>query len=280
MMCRTAAAFLAVLALVAGACGGGSAGGDAAGAPRAADTAAGGGTETSPTPTPPAGTGDSGSVSTDGTAGDEPGGATGGELILAVEQWPECLNPVTSCANASWTLWSVTTHVLPRLMELDLQNNYRASPTLLEEPTNANGGLQVGNDGAFTLTYRLRSDAIWSDGTPMTSTDVWYTWRARLDTAGTLDTAGYQLITAVNTDDPQVAVVTFSEPYAPWRTSSIRCCPPITWDPTRTSPTGGTIRSPSPADRGCSSPGARTSTSWCPTSSTGTPSAGPWWTAS
>ena len=145
------------------------------------------------------------------------GEATGGELILAVEQWPECLNPVTSCANASWTLWSVTTHVLPRLMELDLQNNYRASPTLVEEPTAANGGLQVGDDGTFTLTFRLRPDAIWSDSTPMTSTDVWYTWRARLDTAGTLNTAGYQLITDVNTDDPQVAVVTFSEPYAPWR---------------------------------------------------------------
>ena len=210
MMCRAAAAILAGLALVAGACGGGSAGGDtAADTPRATDTTAAAGTGDSPAPTAPAGTDESGT--------DEPGEATGGELILAVEQWPECLNPVTSCANASWTLWSVNTHILPRLMELDLQNNYRVSPTLLEEPTTANGGLQVADDGTFTLTYRLNPDAVWSDGTPMTSTDVWYTWRARLDTAGTLNTVGYQLITDVNTDDPQVAVVTFSEPYAPWR---------------------------------------------------------------
>ena len=141
----------------------------------------------------------------------------GGELILAVEQWPECLNPVTSCANASWVLWSVTTHILPRLMELDLRNSYRASPTLATEPTSDNGGLAVADDGSFTLTYRLNPDATWSDGTPMSSADVQYTWRARLDTDGTLNTAGYELITDVDTTDPRVAVVTFSEPYAPWR---------------------------------------------------------------
>ena len=208
MSCRKAAALLAVLTLLAAACGGDS-----------GDSETGASSDATPetAPAPAAGADGSGTDTSAGETGSGQGGATGGELILAVEQWPECLNPVTSCANASWTLWSVTTHVLPRLMELDLQNNYRASPTLLEEPTNANGGLQVTDDGTFTLTYRLRSDAVWSDGTPMTSTDVWYTWRARLDTDGTLDTAGYKLITDVNTDDPQVAEVTFSEPYAPWR---------------------------------------------------------------
>ena len=138
-------------------------------------------------------------------------------MILAVEQWPECLNPVTSCANASWLIWSVTTHVLPSLMELDARNAYRASPTLLEEPTIENGGLILADDGTFTLTIRLNPDAVWSDGTPITSTDVWFTWRARLDTEGSLSTIGYDQIVDIDTSDPRVAVVTFSEPYAPWR---------------------------------------------------------------
>ena len=56
---------------------------------------------------------------------------SGGELILAVEQWPECLNPVTSCANSTWMIWSVATHLVPSLMELDPDNAYRPSPTLL-----------------------------------------------------------------------------------------------------------------------------------------------------
>ncbi|MDE0653418.1 MAG: ABC transporter substrate-binding protein [bacterium] len=141
----------------------------------------------------------------------------GGELILAVEQWPECLNPVTSCANSTWMIWSVATHLLPSLMELDPDNAYRPSPTLLEEPTLENGGLAVGDDGTFTLTYRLNPEAVWSDGTPFTSTDVWFTWRARLDTDGTLSTIGYELISDIDTSDPHAAVVTFPEPYAPWR---------------------------------------------------------------
>ena len=210
MRCRKAAALLAALTLLAAACGGDS--GDSETGARSDATP-----ETAPAPAPPADADGSGTGVSAGETGSGPDQATGGELILAVEQWPECLNPITSCANASWVLWSVTTHLLPRLMELDAANNYRASPTLDTEPTTQNGGLVVDDDGTFTLTYRLNPAAVWSDGTPITSTDVWFTWRARLDTAGTLDTAGYDLVTGVRTDDPQLAVVTFSEPYAPWR---------------------------------------------------------------
>ncbi len=142
----------------------------------------------------------------------------GGTLVLAVEQWPECVNPVTSCANATWTIWSVLIHYLPRLMELDQTNTYVASSLLVEEPTVANGGLVTADDGTFTLTYRLNPEATWSDGTPITSTDVWFTWRAGLDTTGTLSTIGLDLITDVDHSDPHTAVITFSEPYAPWPT--------------------------------------------------------------
>ena len=145
-------------------------------------------------------------------------GASGGTLVLAVEQWPECVNPVTSCANATWTIWSVLIHYLPRLMELDQTNTYVASSLLVEAPTVANGGLVTADDGTFTLTYRLNPEATWSDGTPITSTDVWFTWRAGLDTTGTLSTIGLDLITDVDHSDPHTAVLTFSEPYAPWPT--------------------------------------------------------------
>lgn len=151
-------------------------------------------------------------------AADSGDGSGGGTLVLAVEQWPECINPVTSCANATWTIWSVLIHYLPRLMELDQTNTYVASSLLVEEPTIANGGLVTVDDGTFTLTYRLNPEATWSDGTPITSTDVWFTWRAGLDTTGTLSTIGLDLITEVDHADPHTAVITFSEPYAPWPT--------------------------------------------------------------
>ena len=54
-----------------------------------------------------------------GGDGDEGSGSSGGggEIVLAVEQWPECLNPITSCANASWLSWSVLVHLQPGLLE-------------------------------------------------------------------------------------------------------------------------------------------------------------------
>ena len=145
---------------------------------------------------------------------EDPGG---GEIVLAVEQWPECLNPITSCANASWLSWAVLVHLQPGLMEFDADNSLRASPVLTEAPTTDNGGVTVNDDGTFTVTYRLDPDARWSDDTPITSTDVWFTWRATLDTRGSLRTVGYDLITGVDAADPRTAVVTFSKPYAPWR---------------------------------------------------------------
>ena len=171
--------------------------------------------EASPTTQASAASGDDGT----GDAGtDSDSAAGGGTLVLAVEQWPECLNPVTSCSNASWALWSTLIHVLPRLMELDTDNKYVASSLLTEEPTVDNGGLVIDDDGTFTLTYRLNPDAQWSDGTPITSTDVWFTWRAALDTTGTLSTLGADQITDIDHSDPHTAVVTFEEAYAPWQT--------------------------------------------------------------
>ena len=188
---------LLVTALVAVTACGGSTGSDSATDPPA--TAAGS-ADTVPEPAEP----------------DAPG-RPGGEIVLAVEQWPECLNPLTSCSNATWLLWSVLVHVQPGLMEYDVDNRIGASPVLAEEPTVDNGGAVLNDDGTLTITYRLNPEARWSDGTPITSTDVWFTWRAVMDTEGSLNTIGYELITAVDNGDPQTAVVTFSEPYAPWR---------------------------------------------------------------
>lgn len=137
----------------------------------------------------------------------------GGDVVFAAEQWPDCLNPITSCANASWLVWSVTAHILPRLMELDVDGNYQASPVLEQAPSLDNGLI---TEDPFTVTYQIRDDAVWNDGTPMTSEDIRFTWRSILDTTGTLSTSGVDLITDVDASDPKTVVLTFSEPYAPW----------------------------------------------------------------
>ncbi len=211
---RLLAALLA-FTLIAAACGGDDDDDGAVATDGAAEDD--GGEEPAPEPEDDGGAGDDdGEEPAGDDDGDAPAPSGGGELVLAVEQWPECLNPVTSWANSSWLSWSVHVHVLPRLMELDVNNAFQASPVLTEAPSVENGGIVTNDDGTFTLTFNINPDAVWSDGTPITSADVEFTWRAKIDTEGTLNTNGYDLITGIDASDPQVAVITFSENYAPW----------------------------------------------------------------
>ena len=39
--------------------------------------------------------------------------ASGDQIIIGAEQWPECLNPITECANSSWYVWTTAFKVLP-----------------------------------------------------------------------------------------------------------------------------------------------------------------------
>ena len=149
----------------------------------------------------------------DGGAGGDAAATEGGSVVFAAEQWPECINPVTSCANASWLTWSVIHHILPKMMEVDADGNYQASPVLTEAPSLENGLI---TEDPFTITFPISDDAVWNDGSPITGEDLRFTWRAIMDSTGTLSTAGYELITDVDTSDPKNPVMSFSENYAPW----------------------------------------------------------------
>src|SRR5436190_17636647 len=64
-----------------------------------------------------------------------------GQVVIGATQWPECLNPITSCALSDWTWYTVLQHVVPRAMEIGPDGRYRASPLLAVAPSVANGGL-------------------------------------------------------------------------------------------------------------------------------------------
>jgi peptide/nickel transport system substrate-binding protein len=141
--------------------------------------------------------------------------ATGGDLVLAAEQWPECLNPITQCSNAAWLNWTVLDHVLPKLMEVNPEGEFVPSPVLDGEPELSGEGTDSG-EGPFTVTYTIAEDAQWDDGTPITSTDIKFTWETYSETTGVVSTAGYDQITDIDDSDPKTAVVTYEAPYAAW----------------------------------------------------------------
>ncbi|MCL5995034.1 MAG: ABC transporter substrate-binding protein [Chloroflexi bacterium] len=82
-------------------------------------------------------------------------------------------------------------------------------------PDASNGGISA--DGK-TITYTLKPDLKWSDGQALTSADIKFTWQAIVnpENKGVYSRVGYDQIDSIDTPDPQTAVVTFKDIYAPW----------------------------------------------------------------
>lgn len=130
-------------------------------------------------------------------------------LRVGVEQWPDCLNPLT-CDDGALSE-QILRHVLPVAMEVDSNGDYTPSALLAGDPV-VDGGV---DDLPFTVTYRINSAARWNDGRPVTSSDFRATWLAVMATPDA-DQRGYAEIVAVDDADPAVAVVTFERPLADW----------------------------------------------------------------
>ncbi len=77
---------------------------------------------------------------------------------------------------------------------------------------------RVTSNKPFTVTYKIRPEAAWTDNAPIAADDFWYQWRQLVSQPGVVDPAGYDLITNVaSLDGGKTAVVTFSQPYPAWR---------------------------------------------------------------
>jgi peptide/nickel transport system substrate-binding protein len=148
---------------------------------------------------------------TGGSNSNEP--RSGGSIVIAAEQWPDCLNPITQCSAGTWVWFAVLGQVMPKAMELDEKGNWRASPLLVEAPSLENG-LMV--EEPFSLTYKIKPAAVWDDGTPITSSDLEFTWQAILNTKGAYSTLGYDQIESIDTTDPKVAVIRFKDVFVDW----------------------------------------------------------------
>lgn len=95
----------------------------------------------------------------------------------------------------------------------DDENN--PQPVLVTEiPSADNGGVSA--DGR-TITFKLRDDIQWSDGTPITAADFKFTYDMSIDPANIVaSTYPYDQIASVDTPDARTVAVTFNAPFAPW----------------------------------------------------------------
>lgn len=90
-------------------------------------------------------------------------------------------------------------------------SRWEMDPTLLVSA-------DVTNNHPFTVTYKIRPEAQWTDNAPIAADDFWYLWQQMVTQPGVVDPAGYHLITSVQSlEGGKQAVVTFAQPYPAWR---------------------------------------------------------------
>lgn len=163
----------------------------------------------------------------DGESGD--GEITeGGTVVWAYEQEPGTLNPVISDGN----LYATSQIALATLLPLwKITPEFEYEPTvLLDDHELAGEDMDPDADPAdlepdeqFRVTYHLNEDAEWSDGEPITASDVFFTIQVNLHPDIDITSrAGYDAIDVETTEeqmepDSKEITVYFEEPYAPWQ---------------------------------------------------------------
>jgi peptide/nickel transport system substrate-binding protein len=199
------AAFVS-LALVAAACGGDDSGDSDE--TTAETTEAPGGDTTAPTAETTAPDG----AETTAPADDEEV-PQGGTLVIGMEQEGDCMAWISSCGGTSWTYWAVGSQTMPRVF-----NAVKDGENWAYEPSNlVTGEPELVTEPKQVVTYSINPDAVWSDGTPITSSDFRYTWDAIANGTDIYDSTGYVNIESVDDSDPATAVVTFATPFADWK---------------------------------------------------------------
>jgi peptide/nickel transport system substrate-binding protein len=136
--------------------------------------------------------------------------AAGGTIRIAAEEEPTCADWIATCAGSSWGNWALGNLTLPQPINVDSDGSYVPGTISVDFPT-----LDPGPP--MKVTYRIKPEAVWSDGQPITSKDFEYTWKQIVNGKDIYDTTGYVDIQSVDTTDPKVAVVTFKKPFAGWR---------------------------------------------------------------
>jgi peptide/nickel transport system substrate-binding protein len=145
-------------------------------------------------------------VATQATSGQP---VTGGVLTIGYDAEPDSLNAYTTRLFASTESGIHEGLIVTNDKVEYVPNQVETVPTL------DNGGVQL---DPLRVTYKLRPDLKWSDGQPLTSEDVKFTWQAIVNPnfkrGGFNFSEGYDLIEKVDTPDPRTAILTFKANYA------------------------------------------------------------------
>jgi ABC-type transport system substrate-binding protein len=133
-----------------------------------------------------------------------------GEIVVGVDSIAGGYNP-HALSDQSTITTALSTMLLPSVFRPAPDGSPVLDRTLMVSAT-------VTKTEPYTVSYRIRTDAAWSDASPLAAEDFVYLRERMRDEPGTLDSAGYRLISDIKADEGgKVVQVTFSAPYPGWR---------------------------------------------------------------
>ena len=139
---------------------------------------------------------------------DETGRGRDGQVSILYWQAPSILNPYLSGGTKDLEAASLVLEPLARFDETG-----RLVPWLAERvPSVENGAIPATRDA---ITWVLKEGLSWSDGTPVTSADIRFTWTyCTAEGGGCALREKFDGITAIETPDPRTVVIRFDAPRA------------------------------------------------------------------
>jgi peptide/nickel transport system substrate-binding protein len=135
----------------------------------------------------------------------------GGTAIIAIWQEPSTLAP----HYAKQTVTDIVTYgVVEGLAETTDSGEY--VPTLVKSiPTVANGGVTVTAD-KMDVRWELLPGLKWSDGKPVTSADIKFSWETWMKDPKVNSRTGYDQIASIDLPNETTALVHYKSIYAPY----------------------------------------------------------------
>jgi glutathione transport system substrate-binding protein len=157
-----------------------------------------------------------------GCGGDDGGGGTGtgeaaikegGTLNYAADQEPTGFNNNTSADNGT-SVANITINLFPRAWDINPDYSVSLNSDMLDSAEQTSSDPQ-------TIVYKIKQNASWSDGTPVSADDFIYLWKnlnGTIKANDVSDTTGYDQVKSVTgSDNGKTVTVVMKEPFSDWK---------------------------------------------------------------
>lgn len=137
----------------------------------------------------------------------------GGTLNYAADQEPTGFNMNTSKDNGTSVLW-VMNRVYPSVFHSRPDYSVVLDDQIMESA-------ELTNQDPQTVTYKIKPNAVWSDGTPFSADDFIYNWKNQNGSdpkADAASTTGYEDIQSVTgSDNGKTVTAVFKNKFSDWK---------------------------------------------------------------